>query len=141
MLPLAPIAIGCACIGAMLYAKRKETAPAKKQEAKPKVAGRNYATARAASRTPAPVNTAALDPEVEFDLPFDEDRVDRWAWDLWKQGLRGDGLIIATLRNAYPVTNYGNPIDWPTREPQLRKFQAKLRDRVVRLENAWARLR
>jgi len=147
MIPLAPIAIGCACIGAMFYAKRKGEAQkpkAKQAQGKAKVAQRNYAVAPSATRAAAssqPVNPAALDPEVEFDLPYDENRIDRWAWDLWKQGFRGDALIIATLRSGYPVTNYGNSIDWPTREPQLRKFQARVRDRVARLGKAWSRSR
>ena len=131
-----PIVAGCiACVGALLYQKSQGTSPKKalpgKGPAKPK----------------APVRSRQVDPEfadvpprVEFAIPFDTDRIDRWAWDLYKHGARGDTLIVETLYNAYPVTNFGEPIVWPTREPQLRRFQSQVRDRVYRLEREWNRL-
>lgn len=135
MLPLAPIAIGCACVGALLYSKRQQR-PSPKKGSATSVAKR----APSAARAPAEVDTSALGPDIEFELPFDTDRIDRWAWDLYKQGYRGDALIIGTLRNAYPVTNFGNPLAWPTRVPPLRRFQVQVRDRVVRLERGWNRI-
>lgn len=138
MLPLAPIVIGCACVGALLYSKRQQR-PSPKKGSTTSVAKR-HGNAPNPARASAEVDTSALDPDIEFELPFDVDRIDRWAWDLYKQGYRGDALIIGTLRSGYPVTNFGNPLQWPTRIPQLRRFQVQVRDRVVRLERGWNRI-
>jgi hypothetical protein len=133
-----PIIAGCvACVGALLYQQRSSTP--KKRKALPGKTGRGPASTPPRDRG-VDAEFSDLPPSVEFAIPFDTDRIDRWAWDLYKRGARGDTLIVETLNSAYPVTNFGDPIVWPTREPQLRRFQSQVRDRVYRLEREWNRL-